>query len=343
MERIQDRLQEKQALTHYDDLGLPASASDEEVREAYLNLVRLLHPDTQRDPTLKRFAENQLKRVSRAYAVLSDPERRRRYDSTLTGDGVEATPAPPMDSKRSVGRWRARALITIGWLICAFAGVVGIGWYFSQPPGERAETAKASAATTSPVIPTRVAAPPSNPATPASDVADKDPDVDALRAELSAVKTARDRALDQTVLQAKELDFLTRRILNAPHGPLFGPSRFSGVWILPPSRTAASAFTPESVDLIMTERQGALEGRYRARYPSMGVPEPPMVRFYFEGKCQDDMANAAWTGDDGSKGEIQFKLTSGNTLQLVWSVTDPGNQTGPASGTLALVRKHEPL
>ena len=44
-----------QALTHYDDLGLPAGASDEEIREAYLNLVRLLHPDLQREPSAETF------------------------------------------------------------------------------------------------------------------------------------------------------------------------------------------------------------------------------------------------------------------------------------------------
>ena len=338
MERIQDRPQEKQALTHYDDLGLPASASDEEIREAYLNLVRLLHPDSQRDPSLKRFAENQMRRVSRAYAVLSDPERRVRYDRTLGNNGAENAPVPA-DAKRSVGRWRARALITIGWLICAFAGVVGIGWYFSQPAAEPLQRAQAS---TPPVTPaaTRVA-PAAVPAAPPSDAADTSPDLDALRAELAATKLARDRALDQIVLQAKELDFLTGRLLNTPHEPSFGPSRFSGIWVLPPSRPtpSASAFTPQSVDLIMTERQGALEGRYRARYPGMGVPEPPMVRFYFQGTCRNEVANATFTGDGGSKGEIQLRLTSDNTLQLVWSLTDPGSQTGPASGTLALVRK----
>jgi len=335
VERIQDRPQEKQALTHYDDLGLPASASDEEIREAYLNLVRLLHPDSQRDSTLKRFAENQMKRVSRAHAVLSDPERRRRYDRTLTSGGIERTPEP-VDSKRSVGRWRARALITIGWLICAFAGVVGIGWYFSQPAGDSLQPAQASAPPAAPAN-TR-SAPVANPATPAADTSD--PDLDTLRSELAAAKIARDRALDQNVLQAKELDFLTSRLLNAPRGPLFGTGRFSGIWVLPPSRISViSAFTPQSVDLIMSEHQGALEGRYRARYPSMGVPEPPMVRFYFQGNCQENMANAAWTGDGGSKGEIQLKLTSDNTLQLVWSVTEPGTQTGPATGTLALLRK----
>jgi hypothetical protein len=146
-------------------------------------------------------------------------------------------------------------------------------------------------------------APAAVPAAPPADAADTSPDLEALRAELAAAKLARDRALDQTVLQAKELDFLTGRFLNTPHEPSSGPSRFSGIWVLPPSRPtpSASAFTPQSVDLIMTERQGTLEGRYRARYPGMGVPEPPMVRFYFQGTCQNEMANAAFTVVNGSR------------------------------------------
>jgi hypothetical protein len=67
-----------------------------------------------------------------------------------------------------------------------------------------------------------------------------------------------------------------------------------------------------------------------------------MVRFYFEGGAQGDVANGVWTGEDGSKGEIQLKLTSDNTLQLVWSLTDAGNVNAPASGTVALVRKRLP-
>jgi hypothetical protein len=66
-----------------------------------------------------------------------------------------------------------------------------------------------------------------------------------------------------------------------------------------------------------------------------------MVRFYFEGTCSKDIANAAWTSDDGSKGEIQLKLASDNALQLVWSVTDAASQTGPSTGTMALVRKRD--
>jgi curved DNA-binding protein CbpA len=336
VERIQDRPSERQALTHYDDLGLPPAASGEEIREAYLTLVRLLHPDLQREPALKRYTQNQMQRVSRAYAVLSDPERRRRYDASLGSNGAQDS-VEPAAIRRSVGRWRARALITIGWLICAFAGVVGIGWYFSQPAHEWAEPVQPAAVSSAPATNIRPG-PPSRPAPPAAGAADTS-DLDSLRSELASAKTARDRALDQTVLQAKELDFLSNRILS--HA---ASNHFSGVWVLPSSKIppVSSAFTPESVDLIMAERQSVLQGRYRARYPSMGLPEPPMVHFYFEGTSHGDTANAAWTGEGGSKGEIQLKLTSANTLQLVWSVTEQGSQTGPATGTVALVRKREP-
>jgi len=339
VERIQDRQQESSALTHYDDLGLAAGASGEEIREAYLNLVRLLHPDLSSEPSLKRFSENQLKRVSRAYAVLSDPARRRRYDAQLAGLQEAASedeePEEPLLEKRSVGRSRARAWITLGWLICAFAGIIGIGWYVSQQAGEPSPPVQVNAAPNPPAGAPAVAPPP----TAASDAPDKSADLDSLRSELAAAKADRDRALEETVLQAKELDFLTGRVLSGRTA--LGAGRLSGVWVLPVAKVPAmaSAFTPESVDLILSAQQDSLQGRFRARYPGMGAPDPPMVRFYLEGKIQEDVANANWVGEDGSKGEIQLKLASDNALQLVWSTTQQGKQSGPDSGTLALVRK----
>jgi len=329
VERIQDRQKENSALTHYDDLGLRAGASGEEIREAYLKLVRLLHPDLSSEPSLKRFSENQLKRVSRAYAVLSDPDRRRRYDAQLAG-AKDEEPEAPVGVKRSAGRSRARAFITLGWLICAFAGIVGIGWYVSQQASAPVDPAQVSAAQNPPTV----AKPPEG--------SDNAADLDSLRSELASAKAERERALEQTVLQAKELDFLTGRVLAAR--PPAGLSSLSGVWVLPAPKTvaAASAFTPEAVDLILNAQQDTVQGRFRARYPGMGAPDPPMVRFYFEGKLQGNVANATWSGEDGSRGEIQLKLSSDNALQLVWSTTQTGKQSGPDSGTLALVRRTAP-
>ena len=82
---------------------------DAEIREAYLNLVRLLHPDAHREKDLDRFAESQIKRISRAYGVLSDADRRLRYDAELGRNG-----APAVASPRPRKSLSARAFITMG-------------------------------------------------------------------------------------------------------------------------------------------------------------------------------------------------------------------------------------
>ena len=61
----------------YEILGVPRSASQEEIQQAYRTLARAYHPDVNADPA----AEDRFKDISEAYAVLSDPQTRRRYDA----------------------------------------------------------------------------------------------------------------------------------------------------------------------------------------------------------------------------------------------------------------------
>jgi len=61
----------------YADLGVSRTASQEEIQRAYRKLARKLHPDVNKSPE----AEERFKDVSEAYAVLSDPEQRQRYDA----------------------------------------------------------------------------------------------------------------------------------------------------------------------------------------------------------------------------------------------------------------------
>ncbi len=62
---------------YYDVLGAERSASDEELKKAYRRLAMQHHPDRNPDDAE---AERKFKEASEAYAILSDPEKRRRYD-----------------------------------------------------------------------------------------------------------------------------------------------------------------------------------------------------------------------------------------------------------------------
>jgi DnaJ-class molecular chaperone len=71
----------------YEVLGVPRSASAEEIKRAYRKLAKKLHPDL--NPGNKK-VEQQFKEVAAAYDLLSDPEKKRRYDAgEIDSSGAE--------------------------------------------------------------------------------------------------------------------------------------------------------------------------------------------------------------------------------------------------------------
>jgi molecular chaperone DnaJ len=72
----------------YEVLGVPRGASDAEIKRAFRKLAQQWHPDVNTDPE----APARFKEASEAYQILSDPERRQRYD-TFGRAGVDGGPA----------------------------------------------------------------------------------------------------------------------------------------------------------------------------------------------------------------------------------------------------------
>src|ERR1051326_6880593 len=62
---------------YYETLGVGKTATEDEVRSAFRKLARKYHPDVAKD---KKTAEEKFKQINEAYEVLSDPEKRQKYD-----------------------------------------------------------------------------------------------------------------------------------------------------------------------------------------------------------------------------------------------------------------------
>src|SRR6266446_2065827 len=62
---------------YYETLGVSKTASEDEIKSAFRKLARKYHPDVAKD---KKEAEEKFKQINEAYEVLSDREKRRKYD-----------------------------------------------------------------------------------------------------------------------------------------------------------------------------------------------------------------------------------------------------------------------
>jgi DnaJ-class molecular chaperone len=96
--------------THYQTLGVPFGATQQEIKSAFHKLAMRHHPDvTHMD---KEKAEEIFKVVSMAYWVLKDPTRRRQYDRTLSNQArnVRVTYSGPPPWETQEWFWDERSL-----------------------------------------------------------------------------------------------------------------------------------------------------------------------------------------------------------------------------------------
>ena len=78
---------------YYESLGVPRTASADELKKSYRKLARQYHPDVAKD---KKKSEEKFKEINEAYEVLSDADKRKKYDELGANwkQGAEFRPPP---------------------------------------------------------------------------------------------------------------------------------------------------------------------------------------------------------------------------------------------------------
>jgi curved DNA-binding protein CbpA len=113
-------------MNYYEELGIRADADAEDIRKAHRRLVKLMHPDHQRDKHMKLLAETQMRRLNTIVSTLLNPEQRAQYDEALRGRHV----ARPV----AVKAWRGVPWWLVGTAAAGIISVAGI-WFFADHLG----------------------------------------------------------------------------------------------------------------------------------------------------------------------------------------------------------------
>ena len=187
--------------TYYDFFGVRQNASFEEIRSAYLWLMKQHHPDRSGQPDRQRSADFAAM-VNRCYAVLKDPATRARYDAWLAREAREGGHTKVRRAlltgatrRRRETRWDATSKAAAALAALVVLAVAGVVWLPQASPVRNSETIAAGVAYQ----------PHDNPATPG------DGDVRSqVRLAMSATEDQAERVSERCFALARDAQSLAR-------------------------------------------------------------------------------------------------------------------------------------
>jgi len=116
-------------MDYYAVLGLENNCTANDIKAQYRRLARECHPDV--NPAAAEQATRRLRELNEAYAVLSDPKRRRMYDTQASVDQGKSDPGTPVYVWTKPPSDTRPLSVTFGSV--AVGAIVWILWIFARP------------------------------------------------------------------------------------------------------------------------------------------------------------------------------------------------------------------
>lgn len=356
-------------MTYYEELGVTPKASQEEIRRAFRNASRLLHPDLQQDPGLRQLAEMQMRRLNEVVETLCDDARRAEYDAASDGRWRVAPPGcklpgiVPSFNKRPIPLAAILAGLLLGCLLMFCWST------FTTAPVEiksreiASSSNKVVAANNPPAPSTRAAPPQKN--SPERGPSGYSSYAQPAPYAIPAPGPAAANELQPAVASPSPLPLTpeppaqTRTVTDSHSSKLSEPpsstigaissvpaasraSGLAGIWLYvpdPTDRPERGEYQAEYIELRIQESKGQLLGSFRSRYRIPDRPINPTVSFRFQGPA--DATQFQWEGPGGATGTVKLKLKSQLSLDADWQAQAVGSQLGLAAGVATLIRRME--
>jgi hypothetical protein len=338
-------------MTYYDELGISAEATAEEIRQAHRRLVKLLHPDQQQDAELRKLADLQLMRVNSLVEELLDPQRRALYNHKLTEPLLAVVPVSPAVTP---SRWRILAwLLQREWklVLLGSAGIFLLVFASAKSP---TDSVRSVPVVRGPSLPPQQHQPqvkPTQRPLAQRPVSQRNPSQESVEdgreeklpdhAPQPSHSEAPAPAIEPPTPVASRANGATepKPAVDASKRP-----SFAGTWLYagPTSLKAGSdslRYRPEYIELRITEDgSGGVRGDYRSRYTVTDLAISPSVDFAFGGDPAGPPMR--WVSRNGAIGNVALKLLQPDLLQVDWQVNDGSSgRMDLVRGSAKLVRK----
>jgi curved DNA-binding protein CbpA len=348
-------------MTYYEELGVTPKASQEEIRRAFRNASRLLHPDLQQDPGLRQLAEMQMRRLNEVVETLCDEARRAEYDANAEGRWRVAPPVRklPLSTPGRIPLAAILAGLLLGCLLMLCWSII------ATPPREIASSGSNVVAGAPPPAPSSKAALPqkNSPArSPSgySTYAQPAPYANPLPGPATANEVAPALNNPPPLAATPESPVHSRSGADSHSTKFSEPaatstgaavssmqtasraSSLAGIWLYvpdPTDRPERGEYQAEYIELRIQERGGQLLGSFRSRYRIPDRPINPSVSFRFQGPVE--ATQFQWEGPGGATGTVKLKLKSQLSLDADWQAQAVGSQLGLAAGVATLIRRME--